>query len=111
MNVRGPLDPGTLAAMKADEFERRLHKLETRVANLVRFLAVAEVPFFDPKPKAAPLPPPRADDPGCEVGPGRAPKPPEPSIRIIKEGHIPPRTDGHVSWWQRLFSREARHER
>ena len=31
------------------------------------------------------------------------PKPPEPPLRIIKEGHIPPRTDGHVSWWRRLF--------
>lgn len=25
-------------------------------------------------------------------------KPPEPSLRIIKEGHIPPRTDGQGSW-------------
>jgi hypothetical protein len=32
------------------------------------------------------------------------PKPPEPPIRVIKEGHIPPRTDGHVSWWRRLVS-------
>jgi hypothetical protein len=30
------------------------------------------------------------------------PKPPEPQNRIIKESHIPPRTDGHVSWWRRL---------
>jgi hypothetical protein len=50
MNVRGPLEPGTLAAMKADEFERRLHRLETQVANIVRFLAVADLSFFDAPP-------------------------------------------------------------
>lgn len=32
------------------------------------------------------------------------PKPPEPQVRIVKEGHIPPRTDGHVLWWRRLVS-------
>jgi hypothetical protein len=31
------------------------------------------------------------------------PKPPEPPVRMVKEGHIPPRTDGHVSWWRRLW--------
>jgi hypothetical protein len=31
------------------------------------------------------------------------PKPLEPQNRIIKEGHIPPRTDGHVSWWKRIW--------
>jgi hypothetical protein len=29
------------------------------------------------------------------------PKPPEPQLRIIKESHIPPRTDGYVSWWRK----------
>lgn len=33
--------------MKAEEVERRLHRLEIRFANLVRFLAVADVSFFD----------------------------------------------------------------
>jgi hypothetical protein len=53
MNVRGPLDPGTLAATKADECERRLHRLKARFANLVRFLAVADVSFFDAPPAKA----------------------------------------------------------
>jgi hypothetical protein len=55
--------------------------------------------------RTAPPQPPLSDDFGTEIREvGRPPKPQEPPIRIIKEGHIPPRTDGYVSWWRRLVS-------
>jgi hypothetical protein len=54
-----------------------------------------------PKPPA-PCP---SDDFGCQISEaGRPPKPAEPQLRIIKESSIPPRTDGHVSWWRRLVT-------
>lgn len=66
------------ADAKTLELEKRLQRIESSVREIRLAL---RMPGYDAPPK-----------------------PPEPQLRIIKEGHIPPRTDGQVSWWTRLFS-------
>jgi len=56
------------------------------------------VPTNQVKPAPPPAPPPKRDDFSYELRcAGRPPKPPEPQLRIMKEGHIPPRwQDGPI---------------
>jgi hypothetical protein len=82
------------ADTKTLELERRLQRLEDKVHRIISDKLLLS-DYAEPWP--APPPPSIADDFG------RPPKPPEPQNRIIKEGHIPPRTDGHVSWWKRFW--------
>jgi hypothetical protein len=84
--------------MEADdktlELELRIERLEQKVHRIARG-EMFHSDYAEPWPAPPPRPPQRDDF-------GSPPKPPEPQLRIIKEGHIPPRTDGHVSWWRRL---------
>jgi hypothetical protein len=85
--------------MDADDrfalLEKRLQQIEADMEVVRERLWMGKYhPIWQGWPSPPP-PPPMTDDFG------RPPRPPEPQLRIIKEGSIPPRTDGHVSWWRK----------